>query len=125
VNVEGQIAYWATGAERALPAARSLAANGFATEALFWAHLAVEKALKAQVVRSTRSDAPFTHDLRRLARLGKIELSISQTSLLAKLTVHQQIARYPTDDQADLEVENCEALLGETEEMVRWLLAKL
>ena len=37
---------------------------------LFIGHLVIEKLLKAGIVKETGKHAPFTHDLRRLAKLS-------------------------------------------------------
>jgi HEPN domain-containing protein len=41
--------------------------------ALFFGHLALEKALKALVVKTTRAHAPYTHSLMLLAKMTNIE----------------------------------------------------
>jgi len=53
-DVEKQIAYWRGGAEEDMAVARELIAGKRVRHGLFFAHLALEKALKAIVCRVTR-----------------------------------------------------------------------
>jgi HEPN domain-containing protein len=46
--------------------------------ALFIGHLVIERLLKAGVVTKTKDHAPFTHDLRKLAKLSGIEFDQKQ-----------------------------------------------
>ena len=68
-GIERQIRLWKLGAIAELKPVKDLLATGNARQALFWAHLSVEKALKAHVTRVTRKTAPFTHSLIRLVEL--------------------------------------------------------
>ena len=54
--------------------------------ALFIGHIVVEKLLKAKIVKATFEHSPFTHDLRRLAKLSKIEFQIDQLGWLDTIT---------------------------------------
>jgi len=45
---------------------------------LFMGHLVIERLLKACVVKKTKEHAPFTHDLRRLAKVSEIEFPDEQ-----------------------------------------------
>jgi HEPN domain-containing protein len=67
------IAYWTTSSERDWKAAQDLAASGNLIQALFFAHLVIEKLLKAHWVKSNEGDfPPRTHNL---------EILLSQTAL--------------------------------------------
>jgi len=54
INVEKNIKHWHKGVSGSLKSANILLENGRQAEALFFAHLALEKALKALVVKSTK-----------------------------------------------------------------------
>lgn len=67
------IAYWTNSADRDWKAAQDLASSGNLIQALFFAHLVVEKLLKAHWVKANDIDfPPRTHNL---------EYLLSQTSL--------------------------------------------
>lgn len=61
--------------------------------ALFIGHLVIEKLLKAAVVKKTKNVAPYTHDLRRLAKLSGIEFSDDKKRLLDTITTFNLNAR--------------------------------
>jgi HEPN domain-containing protein len=61
---------------------------------LFMGHLVIERLLKAVVVKNTKSYAPFTHDLRRLAKLSEIEFDEEQKRLLDTITTFNLNTRY-------------------------------
>lgn len=62
---------------------------------LFFAHLALEKTLKANVCRATGELAPKTHNLVRLAEKAGLELSEEQIDLLADANEFNTEGRYP------------------------------
>lgn len=57
-------------------------------------HLVIERLLKAGVVKITNAHAPFTHDLRRLAKLLKIEFDDEHKRWLDTITTFNLNARY-------------------------------
>jgi hypothetical protein len=66
------VEYWRVGSQDDQETARAVAAGTKRFHAaLFYAHLAVEKALKAQFVRTQLIHAPYTHNLLHLvAKIG-------------------------------------------------------
>lgn len=62
--------------------------------ALFIGHLVIERLLKAAVVKRTKNHAPFTHDLRRLAKLSLIEFNETNKKWLDTITTFNLNARY-------------------------------
>ena len=67
IDVPAQIAYWKSGAEEDWQVAVDLVRLGRVRHGLFFAHLALEKVLKAHVCRVTRDVPPRLHLLLRLA----------------------------------------------------------
>ena len=67
---------------------------------LFIGHIVIERLLKAMVVKITGEHAPFTHDLRRLAKLSKIEFQSNQIGWLDTITTFNLNARYDSYKQA-------------------------
>ena len=68
--------------------------------ALFIGHIVIEKLLKAKIVRLTSEHSPFTHDLRRLAKLSKIESQNNHLGWLDTITTFNLNARYDSYKQA-------------------------
>jgi len=100
--------------------------NGeFWTEALFWTHLAVEKALKAHVVKSTCEVPPYIHNLTRLAEIAGLNLSAEQLRLCDDLNRYQRLARYPYRSAWQPDSDTSRRVLHEGKEFLEWLLRKL
>lgn len=125
MDVERQIAYWRDGSATALRSVPTLMGGEFWSEALFWTHLAVEKALKAHVVKETRAVPPYIHNLVRLAEIAALPLAPEQIQLCKDLSLYQRLCRY--EDQAIPEPDKAVAvrLVEKSEEIRRWLLDRL
>jgi HEPN domain-containing protein len=61
---------------------------------LFIGHLVIEKLLKAFIVKETQKHAPFTHDLRRLAKLTNINFEKEHILWFDVITTFNLNARY-------------------------------
>jgi len=61
MDVQRQIAYWRDSAREDLEAAQGTLENRHWRHGLFWTHLALEKALKAHVVKATEQHPPKIH----------------------------------------------------------------
>ncbi len=68
--------------------------------ALFIGHIVIERLLKAAVVKKTASHAPFTHDLRRLAKLSQIDFRSDHLGWLDIITTFNINTRYDSYKQA-------------------------
>lgn len=95
VNSEKQAAFWRQGAAEDWDVAAALVERGNTRHGLFFAHLAVEKALKALVCARTAELAPRSHNLLRLAELAEVSLPPSYIELLAELNGFSLEGRYP------------------------------
>jgi HEPN domain-containing protein len=95
VDIGKQISFWRSGAEEDWEVAQALVARGNIRHGLFFAHLALEKALKALVCAQTADLAPRLHNLVRLAELVGQELSAAQIDTLAEMNVFALEGRYP------------------------------
>ena len=95
INIEKQIAFWREGANEDLAVAQELLERGRVRHGLFFAHLALEKAIKAHVCRRTQALAPRLHNLIRLAELAELQLSESQRDALAEMNAFAIEGRYP------------------------------
>lgn len=63
--------------------------------ALFLAHQAVEKVLKAYIVGFKRMRPPKTHDLIELLTATEIQLEPNEVELVSELSPYYIISRYP------------------------------
>lgn len=78
IDIDKQIAYWRDSADEDFAVARELVRWTRIRHGLFFAHLALEKALKAHVCRVTHDIAPRVHNLVRLAELAELDLQPAQ-----------------------------------------------
>lgn len=67
-DAEKAIAYWIDSATYDLETGKALLRSKRYPYALFFGHLAVEKVLKALVVKNTGDHAPYSHSLLMLAK---------------------------------------------------------
>jgi HEPN domain-containing protein len=70
IDIQKQVAYWREGAVEDWAVAQELVAADRPRHGLFFAHLALEKVLKAHICRDTGDLAPRVHNLVRLAALS-------------------------------------------------------
>ena len=94
MKISEMINYWFEGAEDDLKTAESLFVSKRYHHCLFFCHLFLEKIIKALVVKKTKQQAPYVHNLVRLSELSGIEFSEEQLDLLAEITSFNIEARY-------------------------------
>lgn len=98
--IDRTIQYWLEAAAYDLETGRTLLESKRYPYALFFAHLAIEKTLKALVVKTTKEHAPFTHSLPFLASKAQIEIPESIVDQLAEYSEFHLESRYP-DEKKD------------------------
>ena len=122
IDIEQQVDYWRDGAQEDWEVAQELVKNGRTRHGLFFAHLTLEKMLKAHVCRATESLAPKIHSLLRLAELAELSFSEMQQEHLARIDRYQLEGRYPDQLPVPLSVDKSKKELKVTEELLRWLI---
>ncbi|MHC4482428.1 MAG: HEPN domain-containing protein [Planctomycetota bacterium] len=125
MDVQKQIDFWRASAEEDFSAAESLLEKGHLRHCLFFAHLAIEKMLKAHVTRQTEDVPPRIHNLIRLAEIAELRLSPEQTSLLRGFGAYQLEGRYPDSEQILLDLQAVRGKFALAEEMLKWLKVQL
>ncbi len=121
IDIDKQVHYWQSGAEEALRSAELLIANGRWALGLFLAHLALEKILKALVVRKVRELPPRTHDLLWLARLAAAEPPAHILAALGEFQAYCLAGRYPDSGSADMDEPMAKSELARAREAYTWL----
>ena len=113
------------GSQEDIEVAAILCEKGRFRHALFFAHLAIEKALKAHVSRHTGEVPPKVHNLTRLAEKAALSLDPAQRDLLLAFDEYQLEGRYP--DMVSAPIEGCEAReqLANAEGIQQWLISQL
>lgn len=120
MDVEAQAAFWRDGAKEDIAAARCLLAGGHVRQALFLAHLAVEKLLRALVTRHTEDVAPRIYNLVRLAELAGLVPDEENGRRLRALNAHALLGRYPDAEVAVPDEEPAAERLAMAEELMQW-----
>jgi len=122
MDVNAVVQYWLSIAPDDLKAAEHLLEKGLYPQALFFAHLYLEKVLKALVVLRTGQHAPITHNLRYLAEKGDLPLTEEQKAFLTRVTEFSLKTRYP-DMRAKYKwtKEFCEKELQRIKEFAKWV----
>jgi len=125
VDVSKHIEYWRNGAAEDWTVAVKLIKGGNTRHGLFFAHLTIEKILKAHVCLRTEDFAPKTHNLLRLAELAQVELTREQMDLLADMNSYQIESRYPEMLQPPPSEKEAEKVLSKAEAILSWLKNRL
>ena len=127
-DVNKTVKYWLEGAAYDLDTGRSLLESKRFPYALFFGHLALEKLLKAIVVKTTKEHAPLTHSLPFLAGKSKIEIPESIVDRLAEYTEFHIEPRYP-DEKKDFYKKCTEEFAHDKfkgmEDVYQWLIQRL
>lgn len=99
-EAEKTVQYWLNGAVYDLETGQTLLRSKKYPYALFFGHLALEKLLKAVVVKRTDEHAPYSHSLVMLAQRANLDMPEEMFDRLAEFMEFHTEARYP-DVKAD------------------------
>ncbi len=119
---------WAERAIYDLDTARAMLESKRYLYVLFCCQQAVEKMLKAIIVKRSQELPPRLHQLVRLAERAQVPLNEEQADFLRELSTHYIQSRYPEeieDISSQLSVQQARQVVKQTEEMVRWLNSML
>ncbi len=122
LDIEKQVGYWRQGADEDWEVAVKLVQDGKSRHGLFFAHLALEKMLKALVCRRTRDVPPRIHNLVRLSELAGLRPDVRQADTLADLNQFNAEGRYPEFLTAPPTREEAARYMAESEGVFAWLI---
>jgi HEPN domain-containing protein len=125
VDVPKQIEYWRMSSDEDFAAAQSLMEKGHLHHSLFFAHLAIEKMLKAHVTRQTKDVPPRIHNLVRLSKLAQLNLDPKQLEFLREFNVYQMEGRYPDDKPVSVDSDLTRKEILGAEKILIWLKTQL
>ena len=125
MDVSKQIDYWRTSGDEDFAAAESLLERGHLRHCLFFAHLAIEKMLKAHVTRQTNKVPPRMHNLVRLAEIANIKLDSERVEFLREFGIYQLEGRYPDSEQVSVDSDIVRDEISRAKEMLIWLKRQL
>ena len=125
VDVPKQIEYWTTGSEEDFAAAQSLFEKGHLRHSLFFAHLAIEKMLKAHVTRQTKDIPPRIHNLIRLADMAGLSPNAEHMSFLRRFNLFQLEGRYSDSVHVIIDSDMARERLILAGDILKWLKSQL
>ena len=125
INVEKQVTYWHDGAVEDWEVAGGLISEHKIRHGLFFAHLSLEKLLKAHVCLHTQDLAPRIHNLIRLAELTTLHLSSEQIDILADMNVFSLEGRYPDSFTPPPSRAEAKEYLDRAQKVYEWLRNQL
>jgi len=125
VDIQQQILYWKSGAQEDIVVAAELVSGGRYRHGLFFAHLALEKILKAHICRKTGSLAPRIHNLVRLCEIAELRPPQMQLDHLADMNEFNLEGRYPIQYIDTTSGQEAQNYLAKTNEVFEWLVRQL
>lgn len=125
VDVNKQIQYWRSGAQEDWEVATSLVRDGKVRHGLFFAHLALEKVLKAHVCRHSQDVAPRVHNLVRLSELADLCPGQEAKEVLADMNQFHLEGRYPESFLSPPCQADAEDYIERSGRVLQWLIRQL
>jgi len=116
--------YWLNLASYDIETAKAMLSSGRFLYVLFTCQQALEKTLKASIIESTGKFPPRIHDLLKLARLAKLDVSTEQAETLSRLSFYYLETRYPeqlSNISIDINKETAGDYLVQSQELLKWL----
>jgi len=121
VDVERQIDYWRQGSAEDWEVAVKLVKDGKSRHGLFFAHLALEKMLKAIICSHTHDVPPKIHNLTRLGELAGLKLDARLARSLVAMNQFNLEGRYPEPYTSQLSPEKATEYIARSQEVLTWL----
>ena len=128
MGIDEDIQHWLRFAESDMVSAEALHRARQELNALFHLQQAVEKTLKALLLRKSEVQPPRIHGLRGLSERCGLRLTKKQTLLIENLRQYYVESRYPGDwDEGPSEAttKEVEMLIPETKEFIEWLQSQI
>ena len=124
IDIDKQITYWITGATDDIESAKILIESNRLLHGLFFCHLVIEKAIKANVVKQTGEIAPRSHNLLYLSEIAKLVFTEEDEIFLGILMKYQLQGRYPDYNPNIPDKIKVKEYLIKTEKLLLWLQVK-
>ena len=119
---------WLSYADADMAAAEGLHNLGLDSNALFHLQQAIEKTLKAVLLKKTGAEPPRLHSLRGLAERCGFNLTPGQKLFLEKLSNYYVESRYPGDWELpppETISQETKTLMPSAREFIRWLRSQI
>ncbi len=124
IDIGRHVVYWRTGAREDIETAQILVEHDKRRESLFFAHLALEKALKALVVKAGGDLAPLSHNLMLLAEKTGVGFPEEVQEFFVGMNRFSIQGRYPDPGRPLPDREEAKGYVRRAEELVAWLILR-
>lgn len=124
-DIEKHVKYWYSSAQEDIETAELLINSQKFRHGLFFAHLALEKSIKAHLCRYTKQLPPRMHNLLRLYEKTDLELNENQKNFIARFDRYQLEGRYPESWPTLIDKESAAMEVKEAKELIQWLINQL
>lgn len=124
IDIEKQIAHWRKNSEEDWQVAKELVERKRIRHGLFFAHLTLEKMLKAHVCNALNDIAPPIHNLVRLSEMSKLAVDENLRNLLAEVSPFNIQTRYPEMLVPEPGEAEAKAYINRIEEALKWLISQ-
>lgn len=121
IDIAKQVTYWRTGAEEDWVVAKKLVVDESIRHGLFFAHLALEKMLKAHVCLTMQEVPPRTHNLSLLTVKAGLSLNQHHQTILEETNEFNLSGRYPEQFLPLPTLAQSEKQMQRCEEVFQWL----
>ena len=129
MNIREHVRFWLKSANHDWETANSLFSIGKYDWCLFIAHLVLEKTLKALFIQDNNNQLPpKTHNLVKLARNTKLDITEEQEIFLDEVNDFNLEARYPQyrdEFYKKCDKKYCEHYFKEINQMLTWLQSQI
>lgn len=125
IDINKQIGFWREGATEDWEVASDLVNKNRVRHGLFFAHLALEKALKAHVCTVTQDLAPRLHNLVRLSEIADLSLNSGQLDVLAEMNAFNIEGRYPDTLSPPPNKKQALEYIAKSKKVFQWLIGQL
>lgn len=115
--------HWRGGADEEIEIASILLEKHKVRQALFFLHLALEKAVKSLVVRKTQDHPPKIHNLTRLAELAGLNMTDERVLELARYNEFCTVGRYADLPERKIDRAEAETVFRTGKALLQWLLS--
>jgi HEPN domain-containing protein len=125
IDIQKQISYWKESSDEDWDVAHDLLKINRIRQALFFAHLSLEKTIKALICSKTGDIAPKIHNLVRLSETAGVALSDAKRDFLAEMNSFNIEGRYPESSIQPPSCEMANQYIVKTGEIRSWLISQL
>jgi HEPN domain-containing protein len=122
------VKYWIDLSKYDVDTAKAMLDSGRYLYVLFTCQQAIEKMLKALVVKNTKTFPPRIHDLIKLVGIAKIDIDEEQKEFLAKLNFYYLETRYPSElseISKQVKKDTAATFYKSSRKILRWLKSKV